>query len=49
MPEFQYYLKENPLLVGPMEQVGDVVPFVAFPGDVGLEIEQRLAWDRWTS
>lgn len=42
MPEFQDYLKENPLLVGPMEQVGDVVPFVAFPGDVGLEIEQGL-------
>ena len=25
-----------------MEQVEDVVPFVAFPGDVGLEIEQGL-------
>ncbi len=42
MPEFQAYLEENPLLVGPMEQVSDVVPFVAFPGDVGLEIEQGL-------
>jgi ABC-type glycerol-3-phosphate transport system substrate-binding protein len=42
MPEFQEYLKKNPLLVSAFKQMPNIVPFVAFPGDVGLEIEQGL-------
>jgi len=42
MPEFQKYLKENPLLVAAFTQMPNIVPFVAFPGAVDLEIEQGL-------
>jgi len=40
--EFQEYLKTNPLLEACLKQMQYIVPFVAFPGDVGLEIEQML-------
>lgn len=42
MPEFIAYLDENPLLRPAFEQMEDIVPFVSFPGDAGLEIEQGL-------
>jgi multiple sugar transport system substrate-binding protein len=41
-PEFQGYLKENPMLDACLQQMQYTVPFVSFPGDVGLQIEQDL-------
>ena len=42
MPEFQDYLKEAPQLQACLDQMENLVPFVSFPGDSGLEIEQSL-------
>lgn len=42
LEEFQSYLKEAPQLNACLEQMEQIVPFVSFPGDSGLEIEQEL-------
>lgn len=42
MPEFQEYLETAPQLNACLEQMENAVPFVSFPGDAGLEIEQGL-------
>lgn len=42
LEEFQSYLKEAPQLNACLEQMEQIVPFVSFPGDSGLEIEQDL-------
>lgn len=42
LEEFQAYLEEAPQLNACLDQMEDLVPFVSFPGDAGLEIEQEL-------
>jgi ABC-type glycerol-3-phosphate transport system substrate-binding protein len=42
MPKFKEYLKTNPLLNASLQQMSHTVPFVSFPGDVGLQMEQGL-------
>jgi ABC-type glycerol-3-phosphate transport system substrate-binding protein len=42
LPLFQEYLKKNPLLNASLRQMPLTVPFVSFPGDAGLQIEQGL-------
>ncbi|MGN0132413.1 MAG: ABC transporter substrate-binding protein [Lachnospiraceae bacterium] len=42
LEEFQEYLKEAPQLNACLDQMEYLVPFVSFPGDAGLEIEQGL-------
>lgn len=42
LPEFQDYLEEAPQLNACLDQMEDLAPFVSFPGDSGLEIEQNL-------
>ena len=41
-PEFQKYLQTASQLNACLEQMENAVPFVSFPGDAGLEIEQGL-------
>ncbi|MDO5146669.1 MAG: ABC transporter substrate-binding protein [Eubacteriales bacterium] len=36
------FLAENDMMTAAVEQIGDVVPWTAFPGDAGLEAEQEL-------
>lgn len=42
LEEFQSYLEEAPQLNACLNQMENLVPFVSFPGDAGLEIEQGL-------
>lgn len=42
LDDFKAYLEEAPQLNASLDQMEYLVPFVSFPGDAGLEIEQGL-------